>query len=183
MTTEESKEELGYDPLDMNNYKIEKLPVREKTGFEKWMARLGGPLAIITFVLLGFVINIPFLQNISPDNLSQSALKEYNDSEKVFKIVKISDVPEAQQDNFKNIKTKLKKKKKARSLKESQFNTDKLITDLKPTELKVWEQIKSKAFERKNALMLAIFLAAIILWITEAVPNYLTSLILIITLV
>lgn len=183
MTTEESKKELGYDPLDMNNYKIEKLPVREKTGFEKWMARLGGPLALITFVLLGFIINIPFLQNISPDDLSPSALKEYNDSEKVFKIIKLSDVPETQRENFKNIKKTLKKKKKGKGIKASQFDADQVISDLGTSELKVWEQIKSKAFGRKNALMLAIFLAAIILWITEAVPNYLTSLILIIGLV
>ncbi|MEN8123262.1 MAG: SLC13 family permease [Bacteroidota bacterium] len=183
MTTEETKNDLGYDPLDMNNYKVEKLPVREKTGFEKWMARLGGPLAIIAFVLIGFVINIPFLQNISPDDLSSSALKEYNDCEKVFKIVKLSDVPENKRESFKNIKETLKKKKKGKGVKASQFDADQVIAELEPTELKTWEQIKSKAFGRKNALMLAIFLASIILWITEAVPNYLTSLILIIGLV
>jgi len=183
MTTDKLEEEVGFDPLDMNNYKVEKLPIRDKTGFEKWMARLGGPLAIITFVLLGFVINIPFLQNISPDSLSKAALKEYNDTEKIFKIVKLSDVPDEQRDFFKTIKKKLKKKKKSSSIKASQFNTDEIIANFEVEEKKVWEQIKSKAFGRSNALMLAIFLAAIILWITEAVPNYLTSLILIIGLV
>ena len=34
------------DPLDMNNYRLEKLPKMQKSGFEIWMARLGGPLAI-----------------------------------------------------------------------------------------------------------------------------------------
>jgi len=182
MTTKEKKDELGYDPLDMNNYKVEKLPVREKTGVEKWMARLGGPLALVTFILIGFVINIPFLQNISPDNLSSSALKEFNNSEKVFQLVKLSDVPDEQKENFKKIKKQLKKKKKSKG-KANQFDTDDLVSEMEPAQLKVWEDVKSKAFGRKNALMLAIFLAAIILWITEAVPNYLTSLILIIGLV
>ena len=34
----------------MNNYKVEKLPKMEKSGFEKWMARLGGPIAAIIFI-------------------------------------------------------------------------------------------------------------------------------------
>ena len=41
-----------FDPLDMNNYKVEKLPKMQKSNFEKWMARLGGPLAIIAFVVI-----------------------------------------------------------------------------------------------------------------------------------
>ena len=39
----ELNQEQVFDPLDMNNYKVEKLPKMEKSGFEKWMARLGGP--------------------------------------------------------------------------------------------------------------------------------------------
>ena len=38
---------MAFDPLDMNNYKVEKLPKMQKSNFEIWMARLGGPLAII----------------------------------------------------------------------------------------------------------------------------------------
>lgn len=41
-----------FDPLDMNNYKIEKLPKMKKSTFKKWMARIGGPLAILAFVLV-----------------------------------------------------------------------------------------------------------------------------------
>ena len=37
----ELNQEQVFDPLDMNNYKVEKLPKMEKSGFEKWMARLG----------------------------------------------------------------------------------------------------------------------------------------------
>ena len=48
---------------------------------------------------------------------------------------------------------------------------------------KVFDTIGPEAFSRNNAFMLAIFLAGIILWITESLPNYLTSLIIIITLV
>jgi hypothetical protein len=40
-----------FDPLDMNNYKVEKLPKMEKSGFEKWMARLGGPIAALAIRL------------------------------------------------------------------------------------------------------------------------------------
>ena len=47
----------------------------------------------------------------------------------------------------------------------------------------VYDAIGAENFSRANVAMLAIFVGALILWITEAIPNYLTSLILIITLV
>ncbi len=109
--------------LDMRNYRIEKLPKREKTGFEKWMATIGAPLAALIFILFAFVIDLSFLQNIDPQSLVSPAAQE-------------------------------------------QFM-----------------EIGSKAFSKSNAYMLAIFLMAIILWITQALPNYQTSLILIILLV
>ena len=55
-----------FDPLDMSNYKIEKLPKLDKSPFEKWMARLGFPLAAIAFVVLYFFVDISFLNNIDP---------------------------------------------------------------------------------------------------------------------
>ena len=113
----------GVDPLDMHNYRIEHLPKREKTGFEKWLAQIGNPLALVVFVLFAFFIDLPFLQNIDPETI-------------------VSDSARAQ-----------------------------------------YEAIGSEAFSRSNAYMLAIFLAAIILWMTQALPNYQTSLILIIALV
>jgi anion transporter len=116
-------ENNGFDPLDMNHYRIEKLPKRSKTSFEKWMAIAGIPLAILAFILFGFILKIPFLHDIEAlDLISKSAIKEF-------------------------------------------------------------ERIGAEAFSRHNAFMLAIFMAALILWITEALPNYLTSLILIISLV
>ena len=51
MTNEENK---VYDPLDMANYRIEKLPKSEKSGFEGWLSLVGGPLALLLF-LIGIV--------------------------------------------------------------------------------------------------------------------------------
>ncbi len=113
----------AFDPLDMRNYRIEKLPKRAKTPFEKWLAIIGAPLAVVVFILFGFILEVPFLQSLDLASLvSEQAKAEYN-------------------------------------------------------------RIGAEAFSRHNAFMLAIFLAAIILWMTEALPNYLTSLILIIALV
>lgn len=111
------------DPLDMQNYRIEKLPKREKSKLEKWLAVVGPILAIAAFILFAYVIKLPFLESINPSELvSESAKKAY-------------------------------------------------------------EKLGAAAFIRNNEFMLAIFAASIILWMTQAIPNYLTSLILIIGLV
>ncbi len=110
------------DLLDMNNYRVEKLRKIEKAGFEKWMEILGGPLAIISFILIYFFADISFLNNINPDILQDTG---------------------------------------AERLKE----------------------VGTTVFSRINYAMLAIFAASIILWITEAIPNYLTSLIVVIAMV
>ncbi len=113
---------LEFDPLDMNNYKVEKLPKIEKTGFEKWMARLGGPLAIIAFILIYYFVDVTFLNDINPSTLGKDATKRLS-------------------------------------------------------------EVGAQNFSRINYAMLAIFAASIILWITEAIPNYLTSLFLILAIV
>jgi len=115
-------EATTFDLLDMHNYRIEKLPKRKKGNFEKWLTYIGPPLAILSFILLGFVLKLAFLQQIDPAHLTEGAKK-------------------------------------------------------------VFDKIGPEAFSRNNALMLAIFVAGLILWITESLPNYLTSLILIVTLV
>ena len=112
----------GFDVLDMKNYRMEKLPKREKSKFEKILMKIGGPLAILSFVLILFVLKIPFLESIDVTSLSDSA--------------------------------------------KSNLDT-----------------IGLENFIFSNKAMLAIFVASLILWITEAIPNYLTSLILIISLV
>jgi anion transporter len=111
-----------YDPLDMSNYRIEQLPKKEKSAFEMWMEKTGGPLAIVAFLFIYYILPLPYLENIIPAELSSKAVEYYH-------------------------------------------------------------TIGAEAFKNANIAMMAIFVAAIILWITEAVPNYLTSLILIITMV
>ncbi len=123
MKQDEYQAAQAFDPLDMQNYRIEKLPKREKTGFEKWLAIIGPILAVLSFILFAFVIKLPFLQDIDSLQLVSEEAK------------------------------------------------------------KAYEKLGPVAFTRTNEMMLAIFIASIILWITEAIPNYLTSLILIVTLV
>ncbi len=116
------KKNPDYDPLDMHNYRVERLPIREKSGFERWLSLLGGPMAIVAFVALLFFVSVPFLENIDPDILGKRALQRY-------------------------------------------------------------QELGAAEFSHTNVAMLAIFAAAIILWITEAIPNYLTSLLVIIAIV
>ena len=111
----ELEQEQALDPLDMNNYKVEKLPKMEKSGFEKWMARLGGPIAALIFILIYWVVDIPLFDNIDFASLSDKAQKRL-------------------------------------------------------------AVIGEPAFIRACYAMLAIFCASIVLWITEAVQSYLTSL-------
>ncbi len=119
---DEVVKEEEYDVLDMHNYRMEKLPVREKSRFEKILMTIGAPLAIVSFLLILFYADIPFLQNFDIDSLSKSARINY-------------------------------------------------------------DKIGLNEFVYTNRAMLAIFVSALILWITEAIPNYLTSLILIIAMV
>jgi len=110
------------DPFDMHNYRMEHLPVRAKSSFEIILAKVGFPLAVLSFIAINYFCNVSFLQEIDPTTLTKKA-KGYYDA-------------------------------------------------LGPAE-----------FSRVNVAMLAVFVGAVILWITEAIPNYLTSLILIITMV
>lgn len=116
------KNEVTFDPLDMNNYRIEKLPKIQKSGFEKMMAIIGIPLAIIAFIYIYWFANIPFLNTFDINELGTDSIKRFN-------------------------------------------------------------ELGAEKFSRINYAMLGIFVASIILWITEAIPNYLTSLILILAVV
>ena len=118
----EEEKAVQFDPLDMNNYKVEKLPKMQKSKFETWMARLGGPLAAIVFVWICWFCHIGFIDNLDTGLLASKA----------------------------------------------QARLDALGFD---------------GFIRANYAMLAIFAASLILWITEALPNYLTSLLLILGVV
>jgi len=171
------KEKETFDPFDMDNYKVEKLPIREKSAFEKWMARIGGPLAILAFVLISFVWNIPFLEDINHDYITAAAEKEYNKSDKVIKLVQLSKLNDQEKAFYDKVKPQIQNN--SIYSKTKPFSEE----DLTVKEAEIWDTMKRNAFNRSNVYMLAIFVAALILWITEAIPNYLTSLILIISLV
>ena len=115
-------EENGFDPLDMSNYRIEKLPKRSKSKVESFLANIGGPLAILSFILIYFIFKPGYLLHIDASTLGDHARA-------------------------------------------------------------IYDKIGSAEFSRINIAMLAIFVAGILLWMTEAIPNYLTSLIIIISLV
>jgi len=111
-----------FDVLDMKQYRMEKLPKREKSKFEKFLVMIGAPLAILVFVYIQFFGDFGFLQNINADELSKTARG-------------------------------------------------------------IYDSVGASKFSAMNVSMLAVFAGALILWMTEAIPNYQTSLILIIALV
>ena len=144
-----------FDPLDMNNYHIEKLPKVQKTGVERFLQRIGGPLAILAFVLIYWVANISFINRIDTNEktttLTESAMARYTQIEKA----------------------------KTKQLTATMKGEKKLSDEQKVT----LQQATHNEFIHINYAMLAIFVAAIILWITEAIPNYLTSLLVILGIV
>ena len=155
-----TKQEVTFDPLDMNNYKLEKLPKMQKSGFEKVLQRIGGPLAVLVFVFFYWFADISFINNIDTNKetttLAEGAVKRYDEMyKKAEKKLSVTVAPDGSETKH---------------------------------ELSEAEQAQLKAdthnrFLRINYAMLAIFVAAIILWITEAIPNYLTSLIVILMIV
>jgi solute carrier family 13 (sodium-dependent dicarboxylate transporter), member 2/3/5 len=116
------KEKHLHDVLDMNNYRIEKLPKVHKSGIEKWMALLGAPIAAIVFIVIYYFSDYSFLDFIDHAALKGDALERFR-------------------------------------------------------------ALGADKFLRINYAMLAIFVTAIILWVTEAIPNYLTSFFVIIAMV
>ena len=144
-----------FDPLDMNNYHIEKLPKVQKTRVERFLQRIGGPLAILAFVLIYWVANISFINRIDTNEkttpLTESAMARYAQIEKA----------------------------KTKQLTATMKGEKKLSDEQKVT----LQEATHNEFIHINYAMLAIFVAAIILWITEAIPNYLTSLLVILGIV
>ena len=158
MAEERIDQQPAFDPLDMNNYRIEKLPKMQKSGFEKILQRIGAPLAILMFIAIYWLADIPFINRIDTNSetttLTESAMKRYDQLESA---------------QLKEMKTPDGEQLKADDLTEQQQAQ---LTDA-----------THKRFVRINYAMLAIFVAAIILWISEAIPNYLTSLIVILSIV
>lgn len=116
------KEEVVFDPLDMNNYRVEKFQKTKKAGFERWLEICGVPLAILSFIAIYYFGDFAFINDISLDSLQKGGAQRF-------------------------------------------------------------EEVGLEKFTRINYAMMAIFVSAIILWITEAIPNYLTSLIVILAMV
>ena len=191
---EQNTKPTAFDPLDMNNYKIEKLPKMEKSTFEKWMARVGGPLAIIAFVLVYWVVDIPFIDNLKESDFIP--VEEVVVAEPVSEVAEPAEavapaaegvamesvaegvtaeateqLGEAEAQPVPEVVPPVVEKKAAKP-DESIKKAVKFIED------NGWDD-----FTRANYAMLAIFIAAIILWITESIPNYLTALLVILGLV
>ena len=157
---EERTDQQAYDPLDMNNYRIEKLPKMQKSGFEKILQRIGAPLAILVFIAIYWLADIPFINRIDTNSetttLTESAMKRYGQLEAAEL-----------------------KAMQAAAGEGAQIDAE-TLTDAQQSHL---SDAAHERFVRINYAMLAIFVAAIILWITEAIPNYLTSLIVILSIV
>lgn len=198
---QENKKQAAFDPLDMNNYKIEKLPKMEKSTFEKWMARVGGPLAIVAFILVYWVVDIPFIDNLKESDfipveevvVAEPVAEVAEPAEAIAAEVAPTDVAaegvamesvaegvtaevaeqlgEAETQPVPEVVPPVVEKKAAKP-DESIKKAVKFIED------NGWDD-----FTRANYAMLAIFIAAIILWITESIPNYLTALLVILGLV
>ena len=122
MTATRNETAAADDPLDMGQYRIDRLPARQRSSVEVWMARAGIPLSIVAFILFGYLWTPQWLLAFDPSILPDQAAA-------------------------------------------------------------VLEEVGRDELIRRNAFMLAIFLVGMVLWSTVALPNYLTSLILIITLV
>ena len=182
-TTNVNPEEQRFDPLDMNNYKVEKLPKMKKSGFEKWMARLGGPLAAVVFVLLYWVVDIPFIDNLDPLALDKKAKARYETlCPEVPAVVAINkEVKAAEADIIENVQEVVAANSvEAFSMPDATRMVDaqdeaKVIRNDNPRD--------NSPFIRICYAMLAIFCASMILWVTEAVPSYMTSLLVILAIV
>ena len=198
---QDNKKQAAFDPLDMNNYKIEKLPKMEKSTFEKWMARVGGPLAIVAFILVYWVVDIPFIDNLKESDfipteevvVAEPAAVVAEPVEAVVADVAQPDV--AAEGEATELVAEGEATEAAVQLSEAETEpTPEVVPAVvekkaaKPDEsikkaVKFIEDNGWDDFTRANYAMLAIFIAAIILWITESIPNYLTALLVILGLV
>ena len=135
----------AFDPLDMNNYRIEKLPKMQKSGFERVLQRIGAPLALLAFILIYWVVDIPFVDRIDTNKttttLTESAMSRY--------------------DQLANATMK-------------QLTMGETAQEVSPQLKEQAQETAHQKFIRINYAMLAVFIAAIILWITEAIPNQFT---------
>ena len=179
----EVQEVQEFDVLDMNNYKVEKLPKMEKSGFEKWMARLGGPLAALVFVLLYWVVDIPFIDNLDPSKLDKKAKARYEVlCPEVPAVVEAGKEAKAAE---KSVIGNVQEVVKADSVEAFNMEEAKAMVAAQDEAavVKADNPRDNSPFTRICYAMLAIFCASMILWVTEAVPSYMTSLMVILAIV
>lgn len=156
MTDNPASNAKAFDALDMSNYRIEKLPKMKKSGFERVLQKIGGPLAVLAFILVYLVADLPFVNRIDTNPQTTT-------------------LTESAQKRVSQIKDGIVKKMKA---------PGELSASMSEQEMQAAATVEAHdSFIRANYAMLAIFVAAIILWITEAIPNYLTSLLVILGIV
>ena len=79
MHLEHEKSKNTADLLNMDQYKVERLPSRPLSQCDVWKRRVGAPLAIFAFVYIGYFLELPYLQNIDPKLLTKTALVRFNE--------------------------------------------------------------------------------------------------------
>ena len=66
---------VANDVLDMSQYRIDRLPKREWSTTEKWLASLGIPLAVGLFLLFGYLWTPDWLTSFNAQTLPEGAAK------------------------------------------------------------------------------------------------------------
>ena len=102
MTDETHRKSQTFDPLDMGNYRIEKLPKKQKSRVERLLQRIGLPIAVLAFILIYWVADIPFINQLSTEaqtiTLTSSAMDRNGQiKDATFKQLKMASAPAGEQ--------------------------------------------------------------------------------------
>ena len=102
MTDETHRKSQTFDPLDMGNYRIEKLPKMQKSRVERLLQCIGLPIAVLAFILIYWVADIPFINQLSTEaqtiTLTSSAMDRYGQiKDATFKQLKMASAPAGEQ--------------------------------------------------------------------------------------